>query len=474
MMKKVSVKMARRCFLKQAVAVTAGFGGLRAMMSFSLAADPLPGQKIGYGPVSIHSDNILELPEGFICRVISRNGERMHDGLKVPGLPDGMAAFPAPRGRTYLVRNHEINFDQESSGPWLEMDGDPGSFLHDWCYDHHQGRPCPGGTTTILYNTRTQKVEHQHLSLAGTLRNCAGGPTPWNSWITCEETVVPAGKDLGKDHGYNFEVPAGERGCIYRPVPLKAMGRFNHEAIAVDPFSGCVYQTEDRDDGCIYRFLPGHHDELQKGGQLQALAVRDRKGCDTRNRAETGRIPEGVSLDVEWINCSETDSPNDDLRYRMYDLGAAWFARGEGMWYGNGGIYFACTSGGPQRAGQVWKYTPSPDETRPGEMERPGRLELFIEPNDRKLLESADNLTVTPWGDVVICEDCTINQDCRAIESLVGVTPDGNTYRLARWTGDSELAGATFSPDGSTLFVNAQQAGLTLAITGPWHRRHAG
>ena len=122
------------------------------------------------------------------------------------------------------------------------------------------------------------------------------------------------------------------------------------------------------------------------------------------------------------------------------------------MWYADGEIYFACTSGGPARFGQIWKYTP---ET--------STLELFVEAQQDGLINNADNLTVAPWGDLVVCEDSG------GVDHLIGVTPDGVMYRLARNAlSNSEFAGAVFSPDGSTLFVNLQQDGLTVAITGPW------
>lgn len=271
-----------------------------------------------------------------------------------------------------------------------------------------------------------------------------------------------AGELTAKNHGYNFEVPATEDARIADPVPLKAMGRFNHEAIAVDPISGAVYETEDRHDGLIYRFLPNRNGRLAEGGRLQALAIRDQPSLDTRNwDVQTVNI--GEALEVEWIDLEDVDSPNDDLRHRGFAAGAARFARGEGMWFGNDAIYFACTNGGMAKTGQVWRYTPSPEEGTGGERQQPGRLQLFIEPNDSNLLEHCDNVTVAPWGDLILCEDGPEQQ------FLVGVTPEGNLYKFGQNVlSTSELAGATFSPDGSTLFFNIQSDGLTLAVTGPW------
>jgi secreted PhoX family phosphatase len=244
------------------------------------------------------------------------------------------------------------------------------------------------------------------------------------------------------------------------------MGRFTHEAVAVHPSSGIAYETEDLTDGLLYRFLPDTPGELAGGGRLQALGVRGQPGLDTRN-FEGRTIEPGVSLEVHWIDLDHPESPDNDLRYRGFEAGAARFARGEGIWYGDGEAYFACTNGGQRRKGQIWRYRPSPVEGTPGERDAPGTLELFIEPNDGTLIENADNLVVAPWGDVIACEDGTGD------DYLVGITPRGELYKLAHnLGGDGEFAGACFSPDGSTFFVNMQIDGWTLAITGPWpHHR---
>ena len=452
------MSISRRHFLASAAAFTAGFAGLHHFTA-------LAGPRIdGYGPLVPDPRGIFDRPRGFSYKVISRPGEPMSDGFFVPSVPDGMAAFPGPGGRTILVRNHEINVGTPGEGgPFGANNVLLEKLGKDALYDAGAGDiPSLGGTTTVVYDTRFQHVISQHLSLAGTLRNCAGGPTPWGSWITCEETTVLAGEITAKDHGYNFEVPATDDYKIAEPEPLKAMGRFNHEAIAVDPASGVVYETEDRPDGLLYRFIPETPGRLRDGGRLQALMVRDRPGLDTRNWEERTVEP-GTWLDVEWIDLDDVEAPEDDLRYRGFAAGAARFARGEGMWYGNDVIYFACTNGGAAQAGQVWKYEPSPSEARDGERNEPGRLQLFIEPNDIELLQNCDNVTVAPWGDLVLCEDGP------GEHYIVGVTPKGTLYRLGRNAlSTSELAGATFSPDGTTLFINIQQEGLTLAITGRW------
>lgn len=390
----------------------------------------------------------------------------MDDGLRVPGKPDGMAAFPGPDGKTILIRNHEVDAHAAEHGPFGDDNGLFDRISADRCFDRGRNiSPCPGGTTTIVYNTQEQRVEKQFLSLAGTLRNCAGGPTPWNSWITCEETVHRADEILEEDHGYVFDVPATADVQLAKPVALKSMGRCNHEAVAVDPRTGIVYLTEDRDDGLLFRFIPNVPEKLAEGGKLQALKVKDKPSMDTRNWRERRDIPIGHFLPVEWMDVEDVESPNDDLRIQGFANGAACFARGEGMWMGKDVVYFACTSGGYKRKGQIWRYKPSAAEGTAEEKSNPGTLELFIEPNDASLLDNADNLTVAPWGDLIVCEDTS------RVASLVGVTPEGKLYKFAdNVLSSSELAGVTFSPDASTLFVNLQHDQLTLAITGPWDR----
>jgi hypothetical protein len=268
---------------------------------------------------------------------------------------------------------------------------------------------------------------------------------------------------MGQDHGFAFDVPSGARELI-RPEPLTEMGRFNREAIAVDLASGVVYQTEDRADGLLYRFIPTERGVLRRGGRLQALRLPGLDVSDTSNRDRALAV--GGSFPVAWVDLEDATSPRDDLRVQGVSKGAATFSRGEGIWSGPGVVYFAATSGGANRAGQIWRYRPSPLEGTPGESTEPGTLELFVEPNDTEVLESADNLTIAPWGDLIVCEDGPNGNFLR------GVTPEGRLYTFARNSmNNSELAGATFSPDLTTLFVNIQRPGLTLAITGPWDSR---
>jgi secreted PhoX family phosphatase len=483
------VLVSRRRFVH--AAASAAFLGLaraagaqgRGVRGGAPPVQPYRSQVEGFGPLIDDPTQVLDLPAGFRYRILSRQGESMSDGLRLPTLPDGMAAFPGPDGRVIVVRNHEIPIGAPPHvGPFgyqLEhLAGIDTALIYDATAS---GRPHGGGTTTFVYNPATGAVERQFLSLVGTVRNCAGGPTPWNTWISCEEAVDPAGDVNLRAHGYCFEVPATTTIGITPPVPLTAMGRFYHEAVAVDPDTGVVYLTEDRVDGLFYRFLPATPGRLADGGRLQALAVRTRDTFDTRNFAELGApgLQVGDRVPVRWIDLDEVEAPDDDLRTRGAAAGAAIFARGEGLWFGRNQLYFACTSGGVAQRGQVFRYVPSPDEGTPAETATPGMLELFVEPNDAFVLESVDNLTVTPWGDLLLCEDtaapANVVAPFRADNYLRGVTPDGQLYTFARnrYPGGSELSGACFSPDGATLFVNIMEAGLTLAITGPWEQRRA-
>ena len=460
----------RRHFLKQASAFAVGFAGLHAFVGCD---DPRSqSASVGFGPLQPDPEGMFDLPENFSYQIVSRHGESMDDGFRVPHRPDGMATFPGPDGTTLLVRNHEIDADApRDEGPFRsEGDASMSQLPDEERYDAgKKERGGLGGTTTVVYDTENQAVRRQFLSLTGTIRNCAGGPTPWNSWLTCEETVQRANDTFAKDHGYVFEVPATARPQLAAPQPIKAMGRFNHEAVAVDPNSGAVYLSEDRHDGLLYRFLPEEPGALAKGGRLQCCCVREQPSLDTRNWGDGPEISPGTTFEVEWMDLENVDTPTDDLRKRGFANGAARFAREEGMWYGEGAVYTACTNGGKIQKGQVWRYVPSPHEGTDRETEQPGTLELFVEPNDTTVLENADNLTVAPWGDVIACEDGS------GTDTLVGITPEGQFYKLGRNAmSESELAGAVFSPDGSTLFMNIQHEGLTLAITGPWPQQRNG
>ena len=308
----------RRQFLQESTAIALGFSGLQTLSARLTDKEALRTE--GYGPLQADPAKVLNLPKGFRYQIISRAGETMADDLVLPGKPDGMAAFPGPQGTTILVRNHEINpAVNPEIGAFGKQNAKLTEAIQQRMYDPgarlNVGTrvPCLGGTTTLVYDTKKQKVIRQFLSLVGTLRNCAGGLTPWGSWITCEETMERAGKNCSLDHGYNFEVPATAEPKLTQAVALKAMGRFNHEAVAVDPKTGIVYQTEDRQDSLIYRFIPKVKDQLAQGGKLQALVVQDAPSLDTRNW-EDQLVQIGDKRSVRWLDMDEVEAPKDDLR----------------------------------------------------------------------------------------------------------------------------------------------------------------
>ena len=390
------------------------------------------------------SQGILDLPAGFQYKVLSRWGETMSDGHAVPNQHDGMAAFAGENGQTILVRNHEVSPLNAISNLTANVPQ----------YDYS----CPGGTTTLTVDRDRNLIEH-HLSLAGTNRNCAGGTTPWGSWISCEEEistpypppgytkeqVAPIWGSITQKHGYNFEVPA--KGGLAKPIPLVAMGRFRHEAIATDPKTGYIYQTEDQNDSCIYRFRPDKFGNLSAGGRLEALKI------ENMPRVDTGiNFPLRKPFKVTWMPLEDVDPQHDTLRYEAQQKGAAVFRRGEGMCYANGELYWTATNGGAARVGQIFRYNLQQQA-----------VELFVESPGVGVLDYPDNLTLAPFGDLIVCEDG------RDSQFLIGITPEGKYYQFAHNSlNNSEFAGVCFAPDGATMFVNIYHPGMTLAIWGDW------
>ena len=444
---------------------------LQALIVAAAAPRTVGGQPPAprFGPLRPDPAEILDLPEGFSYSIVSRAGDPMDDGLLVPPRADGMAAFDAGDGRVALVRNHENHPARPGGfGPELERLAEIDTAV---VYDYGKGlTPGTGGTTTVIYDPATDEVQRQYLSLAGTEINCAGGATPWGTWLSCEECFEDPGirRTRGRDvirerrHGYIFEVPWQSDGPV-TPQPLRAMGRFEHEAAAVNPASGIVYMTEDKHESLVYRYIPDIPGNLAAGGRLQAMMIRGLPAADTRNWDASALLPRDTWFDVEWLDLDNPDPDENDLRLRGHALGAARFARGEGLAYADGSLFMTATIGGPARLGQVFEIDLSPNDGTASEAAQPTRIRLLAESDTDSIMANADNLTMGPWGDLVICEDTVAH--C----GLVGLTPDGIEYHIAdNPYSTSELAGVCFSPDGRTLFVNIQDRGLTLAVRGPW------
>lgn len=477
----------RRTFLER-VAIATGGAALWPFADVVATAEAARGNALV--PVADLRDGKvrLHLPEGFEYRSFHDTdgpAVTLHDGTRLPGRHDGMAAFPGPEGKVWLVRNHEVNGPGAPFGP-----GTP--------YDSRT----QGGTTTTLVDGRGN-VHDSFTSLNGTQMNCMGGKMPWGSWITCEETVN--GPDVGADftnvpnttltqpHGYIFEVPANGQS---NRQPIRSAGRFAHEAVAFDPVGGILYQTEDNFGfpSGFYRYIPPANPmetgSLADGGKLQMLAVA---GMPNANLAAAQR--QRATYDVEWVDIEQPDvvfpytpgepaptSNNDAINFvgrQGRAQGAAWFSRVEGCVYDRGTVYFCCTQGGgPAEAsegpiadgfgngnGQIWAYRIE-EQT----------LQLVYESTGAGALDLPDNVEVRGGrGTLVLCEDGSGDNYLR------GLTRGGQIFDIAlnRLTRNAtgaprfgeEFAGATFSPDGETLFVNIQASqGISFAIWGPWQQ----
>ena len=477
------LRLTRRTFVGGMVA--GPFVGYLAQAAGAAAAHRAPPMPT-LGPVPDSRDGIvrLHLPDGFAYRSFHDTEARvvLDDGTVLPGRHDGMAAFHGPRGRVLLVRNHELN----NPGPAF---GDAAQ-----AYD-----PMAQGGTTTVEVTRFGEVVRAFTSLNGTQMNCSGGRMPWGSWVSCEETVN--GPDVGPDftgvsnvpltqrHGFIFEVPAGGQSSR---DPITRAGRFAHEAVAFDPVHGVLYLTEDNFGfpSGLYRYIPRRHPFLRRriddDGRLQMLAVAGQPLADL-----AAAQPAGASYPVRWVDIDDPDptfpftpgqpapTTNDTALNHVGSQGraqgAARFSRLEGAVYDRGAVYFTSTQGGgaPEPgdsdpvggwgngSGQVWAY----DTFR-------RRLRLVYQSPGPDVLDLPDNVTASRNGTLVVCEDGTGDNFLRAL------TPKGDLWnvalnRLVSSTGTprfgDEFAGATFSPDGHTLFVNIQASrGLTFAIWGPW------
>jgi secreted PhoX family phosphatase len=435
---------------------------------------------------------ILALPAGFSYRIMTKAGETtLSTGERCPSNHDGTAAFGHGR-RQYLILNHECDAGDSLGVP--HIDGT--------VYD--AGATGGGGCTVISTDGRGNNLG-QFVGLSGTIANCAGGPSPWGTWWTCEEATARAGdawehEDTGatgafeKDHGYVFEVFGNGRA---NPVPLKALGRYDHEALAICKDRRFVFLSEDADqpNGLFYRWQGPRHYRLGPDsavrlskptfGKLAAMAIVMDDGSVLPDVAYLTSSQLGRPFTVTWVEVPDRDASAVDVREQFADGEVTRGRKFEGVWGTDEGVYvvnsYALEKGedlppdAVPHTGMVWfyhykretiqlvNYFPHQDYAHDETFE-PAYPDLNF--------DSPDNVTVTPWGSLVLAEDGV------GASHVLSSTPGGPTYAIARNminVGDeepeySEFTGPTFSADGKVLYVNIQDPGLTLAITGPWDK----
>ncbi|WP_066374075.1 alkaline phosphatase PhoX [Herbidospora mongoliensis] len=444
-----------------------------------------------FPPLKDDPNGILALPEGFSYKIVTREGvtDMSFGQGKTPGLHDGAGVVSSKHAGFAIILNHELGPGSANGVPLV-----PGTV-----YD--PGAPLAGGCTVV--NTGPDGgFLSQWVGISGTVRNCAGGVTPWGTWLTCEESSNKAGSTWSgggqsgtyqKDHGYVFEVyPTGSETQL--PKPIKAFGRYDHEALAVEPKQRRVYLSEDASgpNGLFYRWTASQG-KLEKGfaehlgdteGTLEAMQIRADDGSIITDVSYITSAQLGRPFNVTWIAVPDRDAKTVPTRQQFAEGTVTRGKKFEGVWSNGDGCYivnsfaFATADLPPDAAkhdGMVWFYDYK-DETitlvtyfphnpfAEGEGVPPKYTDMTF--------DGPDNVTVTPWGTLVLAED-----GVRASHVLSSV-PGGPTYAIARnqlqiGTSNgqptySEFTGPTFSPDGKVLFVNIQTPGIQLAITGPW------
>jgi secreted PhoX family phosphatase len=456
--------LSRRGFLGAGAAGALGIaiaGSIDAIAGPAYAGGRTPE---GYGPLVPDPNGLLALPAGFSYKIVAEAGVTLlESGEPTPSDADGTAVFRGRHGAT-LVENHEISGGEPFHVP----------ILAGLVYDPGAG----GGTTNIDVDDRGNRIR-EYVSLAGTSTNCAGGVTPWDTWLTCEETEERAGQNgRQKDHGYVFEVDPFDRAANLDPVPLKFLGRYAHEAVAVDPRDHAIYLTEDASgpNGLYYRWTPPEH---FRGGQGALRALATSPGGATAGTLQAmvcfdgnTQIPDlslatkpGTMYGVRWVDVPDRDAREVSVRKQFSADQITRSRKFEGQWWGDGGAYvvasFARTSDGSAKEhdGQVWFYDPIRETITLKTI-----FGVNPDPDADTNFDGPDNITVSPHGGLILAEDGD------GIQHLVGVTERGTAYALARNDlNDSEFAGPTFTTDGLILFASIQSPGHTFAISGPWN-----
>ena len=388
--RQTGAEMDRRAFLRRSAASTGVLVATTLVAGVPAGAQPATPGAGPYGPLLDPDENGLMLPAGFRSRVIANALVPVGlSGYVWHGAPDGGACFATPDGGWIYTSNSEV------------PDG-------------------LGGCGAVRFSA-TGEVADAYSILTGTSTNCAGGATPWGTWLSCEEHAA----------GLVWECdPQGEREAISHP----AMGSFSHEAVAVDPVGRQLYMTEDVSDGRFYRYSPLRYPDLSEG-RLEVLVAS----------ADTGQ--------VTWAPVPDPSGMETPTRLQVPESKA--FDGGEGIWYDAGFLYF--TTKGDNR---VWVYDIAA-----------GALGVLY---DAAALESppltgVDNVVVAASGDVIVAED-------GGDMDLVLITPDRVVSRLVKVTGqdESELCGPAFDPSGGRLYFSSQRGpspigpGVTYEVSGPF------
>ncbi len=425
--------------------------GTRLLKGSNMAA--ARSSSTGYGRLVPDAAKLLDLPEGFSYTIISEAGKATTDGGILPDRFDGTGLFTKDTS-SFLVRNSEQGGDDPEEPIEFKTLAAP-----EFTYD-----PLAFGGTTTTEVGADMNVIAEYVSLAGTNNNCAGGFTPWGTWLTCEETEDTVDDGFEKDHGFVFEVDPFNVENNKTPTPLEGLGRFAHEAVSVDPTTGILYLTEDASgpNGLLYRARPtnatGAYGSLRDGATLDAL-VATLDGGFVADLSEISEI--GTTLTTEWAAILDPLAVEDSTRVQLNKVTRS--RKLEGTWWGNDAVYIACSyarfddGSVGEHDGQVWKLDPAANT-----MELVVQFGVNPDPASDNF-DSPDNITVAPWGGLILCSDG------EGAQHLFTVSADGEPAIFGKNVRDeSEFAGATFSDDGTTLFVNLQSPGTTFAITGPW------